>query len=82
MRADLVVARTAVANAAWRGSDVVAEEDIPDRRRTGASASPSADPFDDPGIDPEQLEAALSAAADTRSERAREPDLRWRTIRR
>lgn len=72
MRADLVVARTAVANAAWRGSDVVAEEDIriaaelalPHRRRR--------DPFDDPGIDSEQLEAALSAAADTPSEP--EPD--------
>lgn len=64
MRADLVVARTAVANAAWRGSDVVGEEDIriaaelalPHRRRR--------DPFDDPGIDPEQLESALSAAAE------------------
>lgn len=74
MRADLVVARTAVANAAWRGSDVVAEEDIriaaelalPHRRRR--------DPFDDPGIDPEQLEAALSAAADTSSEPEPEPD--------
>lgn len=68
MRADLVVARTAVANAAWRGSDVVAEEDIriaaelalPHRRRR--------DPFDDPGIDPEQLEAALSAAAEASPE--------------
>ncbi len=49
MRADLVVARTAVAHAAWRGSDTVGEEDIrvaaelalPHRRRR--------DPFDDPG---------------------------------
>ena len=74
MRADLVVARTAVANAAWRGSDVVAEEDIriavelalPHRRRR--------DPFDDPGIDPEQLEAALSAAAGSQSEPEPERD--------
>ena len=50
MRADLVVARTAVAHAAWRGSDTVGEEDIrvaaelalPHRRRR--------DPFDDPGL--------------------------------
>ena len=63
MRADLVVARTAVAHAAWRGSTVVEEEDIraaaelalPHRRRR--------DPFDDPGIDPGQLDEALSAAA-------------------
>lgn len=74
MRADLVVARTAVANAAWRGSDVVGEEDIriaaelalPHRRRR--------DPFDDPGIDPEQLESALSAAAEMPSDPEPEPD--------
>ena len=64
MRADLVVARTAVAHAAWRGADTVGEEDIrvaaelalPHRRRR--------DPFDDPGIDPGDLDEALSATAD------------------
>lgn len=64
MRADLVVARTAVAHAAWRGAEFVADEDIraaaelalPHRRRR--------DPFDEPGIDPAQLDEALSAAAD------------------
>lgn len=74
MRADLVVARTAVAHAAWRASQdldgtpiSVAEQDIrvaaelalPHRRRR--------DPFDDPGLDPERLDDALqqaSAAAD------------------
>jgi magnesium chelatase subunit D len=68
MRADLVVARTAVAHAAWRGADTVGEEDIrvaaelalPHRRRR--------DPFDDPGIDPGDLDAALSASADDESE--------------
>lgn len=61
MRADLVVARTAVAHAAWRGADTVAEEDIrvaaelalPHRRRR--------DPFDDPGLDPAELDEALAA---------------------
>ena len=65
MRADLVVARTAVAHAAWRGAQTVAEEDIraaaelalPHRRRR--------DPFDEPGIDPARLDEALSAAGDT-----------------
>jgi len=60
MRADLVVARTAMAHAAWRAAPTVAEEDIrvaaelalPHRRRR--------DPFDDPGIDPAQLDEALS----------------------
>ena len=62
MRADLVVARTAVAHAAWRGDDEVAERDIrvaaelalPHRRRR--------DPFDDPGLDPERLDDAMSQA--------------------
>ncbi|UQX10239.1 magnesium chelatase subunit D family protein [Candidatus Mycobacterium methanotrophicum] len=62
MRADLVIARTAVAHAAWCGRDTVGEDDIrvaaelalPHRRRR--------DPFDDPGIDPGQLDAALAAA--------------------
>lgn len=73
MRADLVVARTAVAHAAWRGAMEVAEEDIraaaelalPHRRRR--------DPFDDPGIDPEQLDEALSAAA-TAADADEDPD--------
>ena len=62
MRADLVVARTAAAHAAWRGSDTVEEQDIrvaaelalPHRRRR--------DPFDDPGIDRDQLDEALAQA--------------------
>ncbi|OBG32505.1 magnesium chelatase subunit D family protein [Mycobacterium sp. E3198] len=62
MRADLVVARTAVAHAAWRGATLVEEQDIrvaaelalPHRRRR--------DPFDDPGIDREQLDEALARA--------------------
>lgn len=62
MRADLVVARTAVAHAAWRGVTTVEEQDIrvaaelalPHRRRR--------DPFDDPGIDRDQLDEALQQA--------------------
>lgn len=59
MRADLVLARTALAHAAWRGAEVVTEDDIrvaatlalPHRRRR--------DPFDQPGLDHDQLEDAL-----------------------
>jgi len=62
MRADLVLARTAVAHAAWRGDVIVTEEDIrvaaelalPHRRRR--------DPFDDPGLDPDQLDDAMAQA--------------------
>ncbi|MEV2219695.1 VWA domain-containing protein [Nocardia vinacea] len=64
MRADLVVARTATAHAAWRGADAVAEADVrvaaelalPHRRRR--------DPFDEPGISEEQLDEAMRAAGD------------------
>ena len=98
MRADLVVARTAIAHAAWRaagtgasaatgeitgaseatGEITVGEGDIrvavelalPHRRRR--------DPFDDPGIDPAQLDDAMSnAAANAAAEMAgtdEEPD--------
>ncbi|MFZ1178527.1 MAG: AAA family ATPase, partial [Mycobacterium sp.] len=62
MRADLVVARAAAAHAAWRGASCIEEQDIrvaaelalPHRRRR--------DPFDDPGIDRDQLDAALAQA--------------------
>ena len=65
MRADLVVARTAVAHAAWRGASQVEEQDVrvaaelalPHRRRR--------DPFDDPGLDPEQLDEAMQQAGES-----------------
>jgi magnesium chelatase subunit D len=74
MRADLVVARTAVAHAAWRGADVVAEEDIrvaaelalPHRRRR--------DPFDDPGLDPDMLDEAMDQAGESAGEPEPDPD--------
>ncbi|AGB22801.1 Mg-chelatase subunit ChlI [Mycobacterium sp. JS623] len=74
MRADLVVARTAVAHAAWRGADTVAEQDIrvaaelalPHRRRR--------DPFDDPGLDPDQLDEAMAQAGESAAEPEPEPE--------
>ncbi|MDP7702833.1 magnesium chelatase subunit D family protein [Mycobacterium sp. TY815] len=73
MRADLVVARTATAHAAWRGALTVEEQDIrvaaelalPHRRRR--------DPFDDHGIERDQLDEAL-ARADAESQGEPEPD--------
>jgi len=73
MRADLVVARTAVAHAAWRGALTVEEQDIrvaaelalPHRRRR--------DPFDDHGIERDQLDEAL-ARADAESQGQPDPD--------
>ena len=64
MRADLVVARTAAAHAAWRSGRAVTEQDVriaaelalPHRRRR--------DPFDEPGISEEQLDEAMRAAGE------------------
>jgi magnesium chelatase subunit D len=74
MRADVVVARAAVAHAAWRGAATVAEDDIrvaaelalPHRRRR--------DPFDDPGLDPDQLDEAMAQAGETADEPEPDPD--------
>ena len=74
MRADLVVARTAVAHAAWRGAQTVGEEDIrvaaelalPHRRRR--------DPFDDPGLDPQQLDEAMAQTQDPADDPDPDPD--------
>src|SRR5579862_9165773 len=59
LRADIVIARTAVAHAAWSGRDAVTRADIrvaallalPHRRRRN--------PFDAPGLDERQLDEAL-----------------------
>src|SRR6185503_19153567 len=74
MRAELVVARTAVAHAAWRGADEVSEEDIrvaaelalPHRRRR--------DPFDDPGLDPDLLDEAMAQAGESADKPEPDPD--------
>ncbi|MFI5718346.1 VWA domain-containing protein [Nocardia sp. NPDC051750] len=72
MRADLVVARTATAHAAWCGRDAVTAEDVriaaelalPHRRRR--------DPFDEPGITAEQLDEAMRDAAEQAGDGAAE----------
>ncbi|UXA19893.1 magnesium chelatase subunit D family protein [Mycobacterium sp. SMC-4] len=74
MRADLVVARTAVAHAAWRGAREVTEDDIrvaaeyalPHRRRR--------DPFDDPGLDQDRLDDAMQQAGESAQEEPPSPD--------
>jgi magnesium chelatase subunit D len=64
MRADLVVARTAVAHAAWRGADAVAESDVEVAVRLALPHRRRRDPFDEPGLDDEQLADAMRDAAD------------------
>ena len=84
MRADLVIARTAVAHAAWRGADTqaseaagritVGEDDIRVAAELALPHRRRRDPFDDPGIDAGDLDEALSAAADAGGESEPDPD--------
>ncbi|WP_031469861.1 magnesium chelatase subunit D family protein [Sciscionella sediminilitoris] len=68
MRADLVVARTAVAHAAWRGAEAVAEQDVEAAVRLALPHRRRRDPFDEPGIEEEQLREAMSEAAQAAGE--------------
>jgi magnesium chelatase subunit D len=77
MRADLVVARTAVAHAAWRwasaganeatGQLTVEEADIRVAAELALPHRRRRDPFDDPGPDPERLDEAMTQAAESAS---------------
>ncbi|MEU4692723.1 VWA domain-containing protein [Actinoplanes sp. NPDC023714] len=62
MRADIVVARSAVALAAWKGRDVVNAEDVADAARLALPHRRRTDPLDPPGTDEEKLEQALAEA--------------------
>ena len=64
MRADLVLARTALAHAAWRGADAVAESDVEVAATLALPHRKRRDPFDEPGLDQEQLRDALRDAAE------------------
>ncbi|HWE88298.1 MAG TPA: putative cobaltochelatase [Pseudonocardiaceae bacterium] len=68
MRADLVVARTALAHAAWRGAAEVGEDDVAVAARLALPHRRRRDPFDEPGMDDEQLAEALRAAAEQTAE--------------
>ncbi|HEX4225710.1 MAG TPA: putative cobaltochelatase [Pseudonocardiaceae bacterium] len=73
MRADLVVARTAIANAAWRGAEEVTADDVEIAVRLALPHRRRRDPFDEPGLDEDQLTKALEDAAE-QAEGDPEPD--------
>ena len=62
LRADLVMARAALAHAAWWGRDVVDDEDVRVAARLALPHRRRRNPFDAPGLDDEQLEQALQDA--------------------
>ncbi|TDD21273.1 putative cobaltochelatase [Kribbella turkmenica] len=59
MRADLVTARTALAHAAWSGRTVVEVDDVRAAAKLALPHRKRRNPFDAPGLDDEQLEAAI-----------------------
>ncbi|ACU39670.1 putative cobaltochelatase [Actinosynnema mirum] len=64
MRADLVVARAATAHAAWRGAEAVQEQDVEAAVRLALPHRKRRDPFDEPGMEEEQLSEAMRQGAE------------------
>ncbi len=63
MRADLVLARTAIAHAAWRGGVEVTAADVEVGARLALPHRRRREPFDEPGLDDEQVQQAMESAA-------------------
>ncbi|MFI8083603.1 putative cobaltochelatase [Kitasatospora sp. NPDC086009] len=63
LRADIVMARTAVALAAWAGRTQVLEEDVRKAAQLALPHRRRRNPFDAPGLDEEQLERTLEEHA-------------------
>jgi magnesium chelatase subunit D len=64
LRADLVIARTAVAHAAWHGRTEAGPEDVEAAARLALPHRRRRDPFEQPGLDDQRLAQALEEAAD------------------
>jgi magnesium chelatase subunit D len=62
LRADLVMARAALAHAAWQGRAEVTVEDVRVAARLALPHRRRRNPFDAPGLDPEQLDQVLADA--------------------
>ncbi|KIQ64520.1 magnesium chelatase [Kitasatospora griseola] len=60
LRADIVMARTAVALAAWAGRTEVREEDVRKAAQLALPHRRRRNPFDAPGLDQEQLDRTLA----------------------
>jgi magnesium chelatase subunit D len=63
LRADIVVARAAIALAAWHGRDEVTAADVADAARLALPHRRRRDPLDPPGADQQKLEEALDEHA-------------------
>jgi magnesium chelatase subunit D len=74
MRADLVIARAAIAHAAWRGVAVVEEEDVRVAARLALPHRRRRDPFDESGVDEQALDDALEQARKEADDGGEDPD--------
>ncbi|MED7950484.1 putative cobaltochelatase [Streptomyces sp. BE303] len=76
LRADIVMARTAVALAAWSGRTEVLEEDVRKAAQLALPHRRRRNPFDAPGLDEELLDRTLEEQARQEQEEAREEQAR------
>jgi magnesium chelatase subunit D len=74
LRADIVIARTAAAHAAWRDAETVTREDIRAAARLALPHRRRRNPFDAPGLDEQQLDEALGDADDEPDDEPEPPD--------
>ncbi|MER7751841.1 putative cobaltochelatase [Kitasatospora sp. NPDC097643] len=74
LRADIVMARTAVALAAWAGRTEVLEEDVRKAAQLALPHRRRRNPFDAPGLDEEQLDRTLEEHAQSEPEPEPSPE--------
>lgn len=74
LRADIVMARTAVALAAWAGRTTVLAEDVRTAAKLALPHRRRRNPFDAPGLDEDTLEQALQQSAGEDPDGSDEPD--------
>ncbi|WP_345416864.1 VWA domain-containing protein [Actinomycetospora chlora] len=74
MRADVVLARTAVAHAAWRGAAAVDATDVRAAARLALPHRRRRDPFDEPHLGDDELDEAMDKADEAASEEPEPPE--------
>ncbi|WP_404974414.1 putative cobaltochelatase [[Kitasatospora] papulosa] len=74
MRADIVMARTATALAAWAGREEVVSDDVRQAALLALAHRRRRNPFDAPGLDEDRLDEALQDAADEQGDDDPDPD--------
>ncbi|WKD61456.1 Magnesium-chelatase 38 kDa subunit [Corynebacterium ciconiae DSM 44920] len=73
MRADIVIARTAIAHAALRGNEVVDDEDVRVAAQLALPHRKRRNPFDEPGMDESELDEKLDQAIEDNPDPAEPP---------